>query len=148
MIGKTPIDLHLKRALLLDSAKAWIEANTDELRELIVNLIRYNQLTEQGVNSEGNIIGYYSQMTEILSEGRKKRGEPYDLNDTGKFFRSMYVQVLADSIVVNADYAKMEDQNWWNINILNLTDENLEVYIEEIKQNYVKEARRILELNR
>ena len=148
MIGKTPIDLHLKRALLLDSAKAWIEANTDELRELIVNLIRYNQLTEEGVNSEGNIIGYYSQMTEILSEGRKKRGEPYDLNDTGEFFRSMYVQVLADSIVVNADYAKMEDQNWWNINILNLTDENLEVYIEEIKQNYVKEARRILELNR
>lgn len=148
MIGKTPIDLHLKRALLLDSAKAWIEANTDELRELIVNLIRYNQLTEQGVNSEGNIIGYYSQMTEILSEGRKKRGEPYDLNDTGEFFRSMYVQVLADSIIVNADYAKMEDQNWWNINILNLTDENLEVYIEEIKANYVKEARRILELNR
>jgi len=147
MIGKTPIDLHLKRALLLDSAKAWIEANTDELRELIVNLIRYNQLTEQGVNSEGNIIGYYSQMTEIISEGRKKRGEPYDLNDTGEFFRSMYVQVLADSIVVNADYAKMEDQNWWNINILNLTDENLEVYIEEIKANYVKEARRILELD-
>lgn len=147
MIGKTPIDLHLKRALLLDSAKAWIEANTDELRELIVNLIRYNQLTEQGVNSEGNIIGYYSQMTEILSEGRKKRGEPYDLNDTGEFFRSMYVQVLADSIVVNADYAKMEDQNWWNINILNLTDENFEVYIEEIKANYVKEARRILELD-
>jgi hypothetical protein len=147
MIGKTPIDLHLKRALLLDSAKAWIEANTDELRELIVNLIRYNQLTEQGVNSEGDIIGTYSYTTELLSEGRKKRGEPYDLNDTGEFFRSMYVQVLADSIVVNADYAKMEDQNWWNINILNLTDENLEVYIEEIKQNYVKEARRILELD-
>jgi hypothetical protein len=147
MIGKTPIDLHLKRALLLDSAKAWIEANTDELRELIVNLIRYNQLTEQGVNSEGDIIGTYSYTTELLSEGRKKRGEPYDLNDTGDFFRSMYVQVLADSIVVNADYAKMEDQNWWNINILNLTDENLEVYIEEIKQNYVKEARRILELD-
>ena len=147
MIGKTPIDLHLKRALLLNSAKAWIEANTDELRELIVNLIRYNQLTEQGVNSEGDIIGTYSYTTELLSEGRKKRGEPYDLNDTGEFFRSMYVQVLADSIVVNADYAKMEDQNWWNINILNLTDENLEVYIEEIKQNYVKEARRILELD-
>ena len=147
MIGKTPIDLHLKRALLLDSAKAWIEANTDELRELIVNLIRYNQLTEQGVNSEGDIIGTYSYTTELLSEGRKKRGEPYDLNDTGEFFRSMYVQVLADSIVVNADYAKMEDQKWWNINILNLTDENLEVYIEEIKQNYVKEARRILELD-
>ena len=147
MIGKTPIDLHLKRALLLDSAKAWIDANTEELRELVVNLIRYNQLTEQGVNSEGDVIGYYSQMTEIISEGRKKRGEPYDLNDTGEFFRSMYVQVLADSIVVNADYAKMEDQNWWNINILNLTDENLEVYIEEIKANYVKEARRILELD-
>lgn len=144
MIGKTAIDEHLKRALLLDSAKAWIEANTNELRKLIVNLIRYNQLTEQGVNSEGDIIGTYSYTTELLSEGRKKRGEPYDLNDTGEFFRSMYVQVLVDSIVVNADYAKMEDQNWWNINILNLTDENLEVYIEEIKANYVKEARRVL----
>jgi len=147
MIGKTTIDLHLKRALLLDSAKAWIEANTEELRELIVNLIRYNQLTEQGVNSEGDIIGTYSYTTELLSEGRKKRGEPYDLNDTGEFFRSMYVKTLSDSIVINADYTKMEDQNWWNINILNLTDENLEVYIEEIKANYVKEARRVLELD-
>jgi len=147
MIGKTAIDLHLKRALLLDSAKAWIEANTEDLRELIVNLIRYNQLTEQGVNSEGDIIGTYSYTTELLSEGRKKRGEPYDLNDTGEFFRSMYVKTLSDSIVINADYTKMEDQNWWNINILNLTDENLEVYIEEIKANYVKEARRVLELD-
>jgi len=147
MIGKTAIDLHLKRALLLDSAKAWIEANTEELRELIVNLIRYNQLTEQGVNSEGDIIGTYSYWTEVLSGGRKQEGDPYDLNDTGEFFRSMYVKTLSDSIVINADYTKMEDQNWWNINILNLTDENLEVYIEEIKANYVKEARRILELD-
>ena len=74
-------------------------------------------------------------------------GDPYNLKDTGAFFRSMFVKVLKDSIIIDADYAKMEDQNWWSIDILGLTDEHLELYAEMVKKNFILYARRILELD-
>lgn len=147
MIGKTAIDEHLKKVKLLDEIKAWLSANDENLRKIILNLIRDKQLMNEGVDSEGFIIGTYSYITELLSEGRKKQGEPYNLNDTGDFFQSMVVDVAKDKLTINADYAKMEDKNWWNINILNLTDENLELYINNLKENYIRYTREILELN-
>tara|TARA_R110002050_G_scaffold165385_6_gene295828 strand:- start:219 stop:659 length:441 start_codon:yes stop_codon:yes gene_type:complete len=146
MIGKTEIDEHLKRALLLDDGIAWIEANTDKVKKEILDLIRDDQLYE-GVDENDDIIGYYSYWTEIISQGKKKQGEPYDLKDTGQFYRSMFVKVLKDSIIIDADFEKMEDQDWWSIGILGLTEENLDIYADMVKKNFILYARRILELN-
>ena len=146
MIGKTEIDEHLKRALLLDDGIAWIEANTDKVKKEILDLIRDDQLYE-GVDEDDDIIGYYSYWTELLSNGRKKQGEPYNLKDTGQFYRSMFVKVLKDSIIIDADFEKMEDQDWWSIGILGLTEENLDIYADMVKKNFILYARRILELN-
>lgn len=146
MIGETEIDEHLKKALLLDDSIAWIEAHTKEVKKEILDLIRNEQLYE-GVDEDDDIIGYYSYWTELLSNGRKKQGEPYNLKDTGDFYRSMFVKVLQNSIVIDADFEKMEDQDWWRIGILGLTEENLEVYAEMVKNNFILYARRILELN-
>jgi hypothetical protein len=147
MIGKTPIDEHLKKQKALFDSVAWFEANTPKLKELVITLIQEKQLLSEGIGSDGGLIGTYSYWTEVLSGGRKQEGDPYNLNDTGEFFRSMYVKTLRDSISINADYAKMADKDWWSINILNLTDENLELYITEIKKNYISYARRVLELD-
>jgi|TARA_R110001599_G_scaffold79380_8_gene215080 hypothetical protein len=147
MIGQTKIDEHLKKAVLLDDSIAWFDAHTDELKETILNLIRQDQLVEEGVDANEEIIGYYSYLTEVMTDGRKKMGEPYNLKDTGAFFRSMFVKVLNDSIYIDADYEKMEDQNWWSIDILGLTEDNLEIYAEMVKENFILYARRILELN-
>lgn len=144
MIGKTAIDEHLKKQKDLFDSVAWFEANTPKLKELVIMLIQDKQLLSEGIGSEGGVIGTYSYWTEVLSGGRKQEGDPYNLNDTGDFFRSMYVKTLSDSISINADYSKMADKDWWNINILNLTDENLELYIAEIKKNYISYARRVL----
>lgn len=147
MIGETAIDKHLKRTRLLFDSVAWLDAHTSQVKEDILNLIRESQLMADGVDEDNQIIGTYSFMTELISGGRKQEGDPYNLNDTGEFFRSMYIKVLADSIVIDANYAKMEDQDWWSIGILGLTQENLDKYAEMVKENYILYARKILELD-
>ena len=147
MIGQTAIDEHLKKTKLLFDSVAWLDAHTSQVKEDILNLIREAQLMAEGVDENNEIIGTYSYMTELISGGRKQEGDPYNLNDTGEFFRSMYIKVLADSIIIDANYAKMEDQDWWSIDILGLTQENLQLYAELVKENYIKYARKILELD-
>jgi len=147
MIGKTNIDEHLKRALLLDDSIAWIDSHTAEVKKSILNMIRQDQLLDEGVDSNNEIIGTYSYLTEVLSGGEKRMGDPYNLKDTGAFFSSMFIKVLNDSIIIDADYQKMEDQNWWSTDILGLTEENLELYAEMVKKNFILYARRVLELN-
>ncbi len=147
MIGKTAIDYFLKNNNMLIDAEAWFESHDREVKDMIIKLIQDKQLIEKGVDSEGRVIGYYSYWTEIISEGRKQEGDPYNLEDTGEFFMSMFVKVLADGIIINADYAKMNDQKWWDLNILNLTEENLSKYVEKIKENYIIYARKVLGLD-
>jgi hypothetical protein len=144
MIGKTAIDYFLKNNNMLIDAEAWFESHDREVKDMIIKLIQDKQLIEKGVDSEGRVIGYYSYWTEIISEGRKQEGDPYNLEDTGEFFMSMFIKVLADGIIINADYAKMQGQDWWDLNILNLTEENLTKYVEKIKENYIIYARKVL----
>ena len=147
MIGETAIDKHLKRTKLLFDSVAWLDAHTSQVKEDILNLIREAQLMAEGVDEDNQIIGTYSYMTELISGGRKQEGDPYNLNDTGEFFRSMYIKVLSDSIIIDADYQKMEDKDWWSISILGLTQENLQLYADMVKENFILYARRILELD-
>ena len=147
MIGQTSIDEHLKKTRLLFDSVAWLDAHTSQVKEDILNLIREAQLMAEGVDEDNQIIGTYSYMTELISGGRKQEGDPYNLNDTGEFFRSMYIKVLSDSIVIDANYQKMEDKDWWSISILGLTQENLEKYAEMVKENYILYARKILGLD-
>lgn len=147
MIGETAIDVHLKKTRLLFDSVAWLDAHTSEVKEDILNLIREAQLMDKGVDEDNQIIGTYSFMTELISGGRKQEGDPYNLNDTGEFFRSMYIKVLKDSIIIDADSQKMEDQDWWSISILGLTQENLQLYANMVKENFILYARRVLELD-
>lgn len=147
MIGNTAIDDHLKKAELLSDSEAWFEAHSPQLEKDILDLIRISQLTQKGVDMHEDIIGFYSFLTDVLSGGRKQAGTPYTLEDTGEFYRSMYVMVLQDSILIDANYQKMTDQNWWSIDILGLTDQNLTFYAQMVKENYIRYARRILGLD-
>lgn len=147
MIGETAIDKHLKKTKLLFDSVAWLDAHTPQVKEDVLNLIREAQLMAEGVDENNEIIGTYSYMTEVISGGRKQEGDPYNLNDTGEFFRSMYIKVLLDSIIIDANYQKMEDKDWWSISILGLTQENLDKYAEMVKENYIKYARKVLELD-
>lgn len=141
----TAMGERLKKTKLLFDSVAWIESMTVELRLKVVReWIQNDQLKDKGVDSSGQIIGFYSLATEFFSDGRKREGDPYDLEDSGSFYRSMFVRVLRDAIVIEADSEKMEDQHWWHKEILNLTDENLQKFISEVRINYIRYARRTL----
>jgi hypothetical protein len=47
------------------------------------------QQWNEGIGSDGNILGRYSKTTEILSDGRKKAGETYDIFETGETRRKL-----------------------------------------------------------
>jgi hypothetical protein len=146
MLKNTPVYQVLMRAKLLSDAVAWFEVfkKNPKLQQMIVRLIQEDQLTMRGVDSNNNIIGYYSWVTEMITNGRKQEGDPYNLDDTGQFYESMIVLILTDSLIIKADTAKMEDQTWYDDNILMLTDENMRIFIDELEQNYIKYVRKIL----
>jgi len=47
------------------------------------------QQWNEGIGSDGNILGRYSKTTEILSDGKKKAGETYDIFQTGETRRKL-----------------------------------------------------------
>lgn len=146
MIGKTAIDEHLNKVRLLIDAVAWIEAHNTATKNILLEYIRSDQLFNQGVNMHDEIIGTYSEFTEFINPS-KEAGTPYTLKDTGAFYRSMFVQVLKDSILIDANFTKMEDKDWWSVDILGLNEENLNNYAELVKDNYIKYARKVLQLD-
>lgn len=144
----TKLGERVKKVKLLNDSVAWLESITQELQvKAVREWIQKDQLKTKGIDSKGEVIGFYSLATEFITNGRKKEGDPYDLDDSGDFYRSMFVRVLSDAVVFEADSNKMQDQFWWDKDILNLTDENLQKFIDEVKNNYIEYARRTLQIN-
>ena len=141
----TRIGEMLTAAATLDEVKAWEESITDDLkRKIIRDWLQEDQLFKQGVDGDGEVIGLYSRMTEIISKGRKKAGDKFTLFDTGDFYKSMEIIVVSDSFIIDAETEKMEDKRWYSEEILNLTDENFIKLSQEIKENYREYVRRRL----
>ena len=149
-IGKTKADEMVKRANLLSEAVAWFKAFDNPTKTMILDWIRNDQLREQGVDKFGNVIGYYSRATDSLTNGRKRFNTPYTLLDTGDFYRSMYVSVFLDSIVIDASsgsFIEMRKQEWYTNAILGLTNENFERLKEVVRTKYIDYAREVLQIN-
>ena len=122
----------------------WINSmNNYEIKTQIANWIRYDQLREQGVDGDGNVIGYYSYFTSLIDQS-KEFNSPYTLEKTGEFYQSIFVVVLLDAILINADSQKMEDKEWWSNKILELTDENIENLRVEFKRRVQDYTRNVL----
>lgn len=145
-IGKTPMDIHLQIALSLDDAIGWYESHTEDVKKLIIQLIKSNQLKNRGVDKFNQIIGLYSWTTSQMNP-EKVFGTPYTLEDSGLFYESMFVVVLNDSILIEAETKHMEGNEWWTTNILGLNEENLQIYIDKIKQNFIQYTRWTLGIN-
>ena len=153
MLTETIIYKRLRKTKLLSDAVAWMESFTPDVKKMVLDWIRNDQLTDKGIDADGNIIGEYSRATELMSDGRKQEGDHFTLDDTGSFYRSMFITVLRNSIIVDGDTEEMEtsfsQKNglWWTDEILGLTDENLQKLVIEIKKKYIDYVRRILEID-
>lgn len=147
-VMNTEIGVKLRSAKLLSEAVAWYDSLSPDVTKKILDWIRYDQLFNQGIDSDGDLLGTYSYLTQILSGGRKKWGDHYTLYDTGDFYRGMFVVVLKDSLVVDSDEAVKEDGTnlfyKYGDNIVGLTDENMAKLIEVLRDKYITFARKVL----
>lgn len=145
-IGTSKLHKMLNRGQMLSDALAWFDFFSWQNRELILNMIRIDQLKEQGIDKTGSVIGVYSEATEWITRGEKQAGDPYTLEDTGEFYKSMFITVYKDLFEVNAN-AQKEDENLftkYGTGIIGLTDKNKNIVIIQLRNHYINYARKIL----
>lgn len=132
MVGNSRLHILLRNGRTLSDVVAWYEVmDSKSMKDLIIKLVTRDQLFDRGIDSEGDVIGYYSYMTEIISGGRKQVGDHYTLLDSGDMFDSLFVLVFIKKFVIIGDTDKIEDQDWYTDKILKLTDENVQKIREE-----------------
>lgn len=145
MIGNTRLHALLKNGRKLSDLTSWFEVmDNRQMKELILNYVKNDQLFDKGIDSTGEVIGYYSYATEVISRGRKQQGDHYTLLDTGDLQRSLYVAIFIKEFVILGDVRKIQDQKWFSDKILGLTDENIGKIREVAKVKYIEYFKRVL----
>lgn len=150
----TRIGALLNTARTISFAEVWMAVFRDQsLKDQVLNWIRQDQLFKQGIDENGVVIGTYSEATEMMNPS-KIAGEHYTLFDTGDFYESMFIVVLRDSIVVDADPIKVDEDgettnlfNEYGDGIIGLTDENKTRLAQELIERFNIEYRRLLSIN-
>jgi hypothetical protein len=108
----------------------------DFIRGIEKEFTRLNeiQLNEKSKDIYGDAIGFYSYATEVISKGKKKKGEPFDAKDTGSFLSKLYAKVENNQIVFGSTDSKVpliiNSDNWLSKDLFGLTDEDLNKVIE------------------
>ena len=80
----------------IDKAKNF---NTNEfLNDFVFDIIEDQEILEiqleqwdDGKDNKARIIGFYSKTTELITGGTKKAGDPWNLRNTGDFWRKTYL---------------------------------------------------------
>jgi len=92
--------------------------------------LNQKQLFNQGVNADGEVIGTYSFLTEVISKGRKKQGTHYTLYDKGGFFKGFKIKVDTSKITFDSsDYKTSLLEDRLGNTIFGLTKESKFTYI-------------------
>lgn len=117
---------------------------------MVLRWIQEDQLRKQGIDEDGDVIGEYSEVTEMINP-EKIAGTHYTLFDTGEFYESMRIVVLNDSIVIEADADKRnkdgETENLfekYGDGIIGLTTENKQRLANELSRRFRIELHKIL----
>ena len=150
----TILGTQLRKTIHLQKEIFWRTAFSDpDFKNYILDLIRNEQLFSQGIDSDGDIIGYYSEWTEMMNP-EKVAGTPYTLKDTGEFYKSMIIYIYKNYIEIDADPIKTnamgeEDNLFYKYgeNIIGLTEENLEKVAEELATKYRLEIIQVLSID-
>lgn len=142
-IGNTRLHAFLRQGRQLSEAIAWYSVFDRATSKQILDWIRQDQLFDKGVDSDGDVIGYYSKFTEMINP-EKEEGTPYTLKDTGNLYRSLYIVALRDSFIIDGDVSDIIDQDWYSEKILSLTEESKEKLRPIILKKYQEYVRKIL----
>lgn len=123
------------------------------IRSIQAEIVKLNvdQINKDSKDIFGNPIGFYSYMTEVLTNGRKKQGEPFDGDDTGKWLKSFYLDMQGDMFRIYATDPKthliLDSESWLSDDLFGLSDKNLMALIESrLKPFFIKNIRKILDV--
>ena len=140
----------LLKTQALNFGAIWLKVFRDTaLQKRVLDWIRQDQLFNEGVDENNKIIGLYSIATQNINPS-KKAGTPFTLYDTGEFYRSMFIAVGVNEIIINADPIKTGDDGKktdlfkeYGTGIIGLTEENKEKLALEVMARFNQELQRI-----
>ncbi len=110
-----------------------------EFQRFIIDLNTEEQLFEKGIDSLGASLGDYTDFTKTVKSIKGQRIDHITLEDTGEFYKSFAIKVQNGGFLITADGQK-EDTNLleeYGKEILGLTDENLQIVIDAIKEKLI-----------
>jgi len=111
----------------------------EEFQRFIIDLNTEEQLFEEGIDSLGSSLGDYTDFTKTVKSIKGQRTDHITLEDTGEFYKSFAIKVQNGGFLITADGQK-EDTNLleeYGKEILGLTDENLQIVIDAIKEKLI-----------
>lgn len=114
-----------------------VRAAITDKEQVVLSLVKDDQLKEKGIDATGDIIGTYSLFT-ANNDSRKVFGEPYDLFDTGAFQKSFDLIIDNEGVYIKADGKTGKDEDIiqkYGEEIIGFTDESVQKYIDLIKAN-------------
>jgi hypothetical protein len=109
------------------------------------------QIQEDSKDIFGKPIGFYSYATELITGGKKKKGDPFTGYDTGDFFKGFYMQEVSGVLRFGSTDPKTQDiiksDNWLSDELFGLSDENLkEVIQDRLLPFFIDNSRNKLEI--
>lgn len=126
-----------------------------EVKDLILELNRVEQLFKKGVDDTDTVIGFYSAFTQQINDGKtfsfqgqtkvKKADQPIILFDSGTFYNSFKVKVYKDGFTINANDDKGGGvllTKKFGQDILGLTQKSKNVLTKTIKTKMVAQVRK------
>ncbi len=140
-----PYRMAVRAEKFLTDSLLWFDTfgNNPRLINQMLDLIRFDQLFNKGVDGNDEVIGFYSFTTSLINP-KKAFNTHYTLNDTGDLYRSMMIIVLRDSLEPIADVTEIQDQEWYDNDIIKWNETSLNKIRDAYKRNAISYAKRIL----
>lgn len=112
------------------------------IKELIVFLNTDDQFGQDHTDALGNALtsSFEDRTTYSLFDPKGRGGKPYSLFDTGDYWESFKATINAGNIIITSNPFKDGDniEDNFGTNLEGLTDENLQVLINEALELYIK----------
>ena len=138
------LNTYLDKAANISEKTAWFQVINRDVQFEIIRLNTDDQLYEEGILSDGSYLPDYSE-TSVNVYG--KSAGHITLKDTGEFYQSFVVKVNNTGIMIVANDVKDDTvlSDRYGIDILGLTEENLQVIREMLKANYINYIYEVLQ---
>lgn len=113
--------------------------------------IQKKRISQDSKDIFGNPIGFYSYWTEVITDSKKKQGQPFTGIDSGDWMKGFYMQEVSGVLRFSSRDPKNKDilnsDHWLSDELFGLSDKELkEVITSRLLPFFIKNSRDILKL--